>query len=92
MQTDIYYIHKLFKCISEVMEMAYSNLKAEMGRRDITIEAISKLLGIHRNSAANKLNGPSSFSIEEAIKIKSEFFPDYEYKYLFKHEEEKEAV
>ena len=72
--------------------MAYSNLKAEMGRRDITIEAIARLLGIHRNSVANKLNGPSSFSIEEAIKIKSAFFPTCEYKYLFKHETEKKVV
>lgn len=33
------------------------NLKGEMAKNGITIEAIAKLLGIHRNSAANKING-----------------------------------
>lgn len=74
------------------MKLAYSNLKAEMGRYDITAEAISKLLGIHRNSVANKLRGQSSFSIEEAVKIKNTFFPEFEYGYLFKSEQKKEAV
>lgn len=72
--------------------MAYGNLKAEMGRRDITIEAVAKALGIHRNSVYNKLNGSSSFSIEEAITIKNAFFPNCDYKYLFEHEEDKEVV
>lgn len=68
---------------SEVIKMAYSNLKAEMARKDITIESMAQMLGIHRNSVANKLNGASSFSIEEAMKIRGIFFPDLEYKYLF---------
>lgn len=67
--------------------MAYGNLKAEMGRRDITIEEIARIIGVHRNSASNKINGPSSFSIEEAMAIKSKFFPDLDYKYLFKTDE-----
>ena len=67
----------------EVMDMAYRNLKAEMARAGISVEAIAKELNIHRNSASNKINGPSSFSIEEAIKIKEEFFPEFEYRYLF---------
>lgn len=69
--------------------MAYSNLKAEMGRKDITMETISKTLKIHRNSVANKLNGTSSFSIEEAMKIRNTFFPNLEYKYLFATESDK---
>lgn len=35
--------------------MAYRNLKAEMARKDITIEAISKEIGVHRNSVSNKV-------------------------------------
>lgn len=68
--------------------MAYSNLKAEMGRNDVTIEEIAKGLGIHRNSASNKINGPSSFSIEEAILVREKFFPDKTLDYLFKTDEE----
>ena len=55
--------------------MAYSNLKAEMARKDITIESMAQMLGIHRNSVANKLNGASSFSIEEAMKIRGKLLP-----------------
>lgn len=73
----------------EVIKMAYGNLKAEMGRRNITIEAVAKTLSIHRNSVSNKVNGSSSFSIEEAMKIKNTFFPDLDYRYLFATEEEK---
>ena len=69
------------------VNMTYINLKAEMSRKSITIETLSKLLGIHRNSVSNKINGSSSFSIEEAIKIKNRFFPEMSYKYLFETEE-----
>ena len=67
----------------EVANTAYSNLKAEMARKDITIESMAQMLGIHRNSVANKLNGASSFTIEEAMKIRSSFLPELEYEYLF---------
>lgn len=65
--------------------MAYLNLKAEMAKKDVSIESISRLLGIHRNSVSNKLNGISSFSIEEAEKIHNEFFPNTKLLYLFKN-------
>lgn len=63
------------------------NLKGEMAKKDITIEEVSKLLGIHRNSVANKINGDSSFSIDEAFKIHKRFFPNLSMEYLFKTEE-----
>lgn len=70
--------------------MPCSNLKGEMAKKGITIEAISKLLGIHRNSAANKINGDSSFSIDEAIAIQRNFFPKLTLRYLFEKEESKD--
>lgn len=76
----------------EVIKVAYSNLRAEMGRCNITSESLSRLLGIHRNSVYNKLNGQSSFSIEEAIQIKNTFFPEYEYSYLFRADARKNVV
>lgn len=63
------------------------NLKAEMAKKDITIEKISKLLGIHRNSVANKINGDSSFSVEEAFKIQETYFPKLALTYLFEKED-----
>lgn len=63
------------------------NLRGEMAKRKVSIENIAEFLGIHRNSVANKLNGDSSFSIDESVKIQERFFPDLELKYLFKREE-----
>lgn len=72
--------------------MSYLNLKGEMAKKNITIENIAKLLNMHRNTIAKKINGPSSFSIEEAFAIKKEFFPDCDMKNLFEFatEEKKE--
>lgn len=75
--------------------MPCMNLRAEMARRRISIEDIAVCLNIHRNSAANKIKGDSSFSIEESVKIQEKFFPDLELKYLFKRdisEPDKKAV
>ena len=63
--------------------MEYGNLKAEMGRKDIPIEEVSKLLGIHRNSVANKVNGRSRFTVDEAKVVKEAFFPNLSIDYLF---------
>ena len=64
--------------------MAYLNLKGEMAKRDITTEKISNLLNLHRNSVSNKLKGLSSFSIDEAMKVKDAYFPDCAIEELFK--------
>ena len=66
--------------------MQYLNLKAEMAKKSVLIEDISKLLNIHRNSVANKLAGKSSFSIDEAFKIHDAFFKEENMEYLFKTE------
>ena len=56
--------------------MAYMNLKGEMAKKNITNESIANLLGIHRNSVYNKINGESKFSIDEALAIRNAFFPN----------------
>ena len=66
--------------------MTCANLKGELAKNDITIEEVSKMLGIHRNSVANKINGDSSFTIDEAFKIQKEYFPTLSLEYLFKKE------
>lgn len=62
------------------------NLRGEMAKRRVSIEDIADLLGIHRNSVANKVNGESPFSFEQSVKIQEKFFPDLELKYLFRKE------
>ncbi len=59
------------------------NLKGEMAKRRIKIEDIANVLQIHRNSASNKINGETSFSIDEAVKVKETFFPELSLKFLF---------
>ena len=63
--------------------MTCENLRAEMARKKVSIEDIAECLSIHRNSASNKVNGNTAFSIEESVKIQETFFPDLELKYLF---------
>jgi plasmid maintenance system antidote protein VapI len=72
--------------------MKYVTLKEKMASRDVKIEDIASLLEIHRNSASNKVNGISRFTIDESIKVRNAFFPDLELDYLFATEEDKAAV
>jgi Plasmid maintenance system antidote protein len=58
------------------------NLKGEMAKRSIKVEDIAHVLQIHRNSASNKINGDTSFSIDEAVKVKEAFFPELSLKFL----------
>lgn len=67
--------------------MPCSNLRGEMAKRRITIESIAELLGVHRNSIANKINGDSAFSVEQAMMIQERLFPDLDMKYLFRRDE-----
>lgn len=66
--------------------MACRNLKAELARQGISIEELAKLLNVHRNSVANKLNGITNFTIDEAFLIQEKYFPDLTLGYLFERE------
>lgn len=61
----------------------YPNLKAEMARNDVDIQAIMDVTGKSRAAVSNNLNGRGSFSIGEAIKIKNTLFPMFTIDYLF---------
>jgi plasmid maintenance system antidote protein VapI len=67
--------------------MSYPNLRMELFKNNITLEELSKYLNLHRNSISNKVNGHSSFSIEEASKIQKKYFPQMPIEYLFKKED-----
>lgn len=70
----------------------YKNLIAAMAVEKITQEMMATLLGVHRNTIANRLNGEGNFSINEAFKIKSQFFPNYEIEKLFAKEKKEEGA
>ena len=66
--------------------MAKINLKKEMAGADVTMEAVAALLGVHRNTVANKIDGNTDFTVDEAFKIRDTFFPTLGIEFLFKDE------
>ena len=68
--------------------MPCNNLRGELAKRRVSIEDIANLLGVDRNTVANKLNGKSAFSIDQAMKIQEAFFPDLELRWLFQRDDE----
>jgi len=60
------------------------NLKTEMDRNSYTINNLADVLGIHRNSMANKLSGETPISFDEAQKLRDKLFPYAELQYLFR--------
>lgn len=63
--------------------MEYRNLKGELAKNNISNTQVAEALGVHINTITNKLEGRSSFSIEEAFKIKSCLLPSCDLYYLF---------
>ena len=62
----------------------YENLKAVMATKRVTNEAIARLLGVHRDTITNKLNGESEFTYAQAELIQETLFPEYNIRYLFR--------
>jgi len=61
----------------------YPNLRAEMSRIGIKQADIAELLGIREVTVSKKMNGKSTFNIDEAFLIKKTFFPNLSLDYLF---------
>lgn len=62
---------------------ALVNLKKEMAGADVTVEAVAAALNVHRNTVANKIDGVSKFTFDEAQIIRDKFFPGLGLEYLF---------
>lgn len=58
-------------------------IKNAMQIKGISVEAVAAVIQVHRNSATNKINGITQFTVEEAFKLKSTLFPEYDVEYLF---------
>lgn len=61
----------------------HPNLRAEMSRIGIRQRDIAKLLGVSELTVSKKMNGKSSFTIDEAFLIQKTFFPNLSLDYLF---------
>ena len=64
----------------------YSNLKAVMAIKGVTIDSMANLLGVHRNTVSSKLEGDSEFTFGQAEQIQSTMFPEYNSSYLFRRD------
>lgn len=66
--------------------MALKNLKREMAAADVTVEAIADTIKVHRNTAANKIDGVTKITFDEAVAIRDKFFPGIGLEYLYQNE------
>lgn len=61
----------------------FPNLRAEMARRNISIQDIAKGIKTGRDTAGAKLSGKRPIHLDEAVKITDTFFPGEDVRYLF---------
>lgn len=66
----------------------FPNLEAEMARRGLTPEDISRAIKISPRSARNKLSGLSCWKYKEAVRIKDIFFAGMDLEFLFREVKE----
>ena len=65
----------------------YKNLENELKRKGLSVNAAAAAIGMPEPTFRGKLSVKErSFSIEEAIKIKLNLFPELDIMYLFKKE------
>ena len=61
----------------------YPNLRAEMAREHVTVEALAKAIGVNISTASAKLNSYDRIKYSECRKIRDTFFPTMQIDYLF---------
>lgn len=64
----------------------YRNLEAEMARNNVSRKDIANSLNVRYATIIDKLKGKYPIKLDEAIKIKNEFFPNFTVEYLFEKE------
>ena len=63
--------------------ISYENLRAEMGRKNITIKDMASLCGYSRDRLARKLSKKTPLNLAEAFQIQQKVFPDKDIYFLF---------
>ncbi len=75
-----------------INNIAFRNLRAEMGRRQITIRNIADTIGMNRDTLSRKLSRNSPLNLNEAFEITDKCFPDMTVEVLFAEAREEERV
>lgn len=69
----------------------YKNLSLELRRKNITQSVVASVLNCTERTVTNKLNGTTSFSIDEAFTIHKNILPEFTMEYLFATDAEQSA-
>lgn len=59
------------------------NLNHELRRKNITQNAVARMLGVTDKTLTNKLNGTTAFTVDEAFTINKNLLPEFTMDYLF---------
>lgn len=68
----------------------YVNLESEMVRKRVNRSDLAETLQVRYATVCDKLNGKSSFTLDEALKIKRKYFPRLNFENLFERENEEQ--
>lgn len=63
--------------------IAFTNLRAEMEKRNILLKDIAASCGYNRDTLARKLSKKSAINLDEAFNIQRTMFPDLDVFFLF---------
>lgn len=71
----------------------YENLMRELKKKGVSVTAAAATTGIPEPTFRSKLNGRSEcgFTVEQAMDIKNNLFPEMDFIYLFTKNEKAEA-
>lgn len=70
--------------MAKANRIAYENLRAEMGRKNLTIGGIAETIGMNRETLGRKLARKCPLKLNEAFQIMRACFPDSSIEYIFK--------
>lgn len=68
---------------TKVNKIIYPNLRAEMGRKGMTIKDLAESVSINRDTLSRKLSGKAQINLGEAFRIQEQVFPGLNVEYLF---------
>lgn len=66
----------------------FHNLKKALNAKNVSIKAFAAVIGVCEKTAYNKINGDVEFTLSEAMTIKKELLPEFDFDYLFSTGEE----
>lgn len=61
----------------------YPNLRAEMGRKHLSISALARELDMDRANLSKMLSSEYRLTLDTALSIKNKCFPEHSIEYLF---------